>query len=91
MATHRPESEEIGRSRWLVVVSCFVSALATGSAGYHTGVLYVALLDVFQKDVVTTSWLGAIYSCTFALSGTLDSPFSFLFTLTSCANVIVLF
>ncbi|PVD33313.1 hypothetical protein C0Q70_04566 [Pomacea canaliculata] len=73
MATHRPESEAIGRRRWLVVVSCFVSALATGSASYHTGVLYVALLDVFQKDVVTTSWLGAIYSCTFALSGPLAS------------------
>ncbi|XP_070200170.1 monocarboxylate transporter 13-like [Littorina saxatilis] len=83
---------DIGRresacSRWPVLVSCFFCHLTIVSVSYHAGVLHVALLDTYGQSVVTTAWLGSVYTCLPYLVGPLASIVINSFDLRTCLIV----
>ena len=69
IVTSKDGMHESPCTRWLVLVACFVCHMTTVSVSYHAGVLHVALLDTFNRDVVTTAWLGSVYSSLPSLVG----------------------
>ncbi|KAK3763574.1 hypothetical protein RRG08_056998 [Elysia crispata] len=59
--------------RWVVLTASFFTMLLNAAVSYNVGVLYVAVLDDFAVGTELVSWMMALYSSMFAISGPIAS------------------
>ncbi|XP_070567760.1 monocarboxylate transporter 13-like [Ptychodera flava] len=49
-----------GSWKWAIVIATFMITFLSAGSGYSVGVIYVALLDAFEKSKATTAWVASI-------------------------------
>ncbi|GFN96689.1 monocarboxylate transporter [Plakobranchus ocellatus] len=59
--------------RWVVLAASFVTMLLNAAVSYNVGVLNVAVLENFDAGPEVVSWLMAVYSAIFAITGPVAS------------------
>ncbi|XP_046559484.1 monocarboxylate transporter 12-like isoform X1 [Haliotis rubra] len=79
--------EEQNMYSWVVVGASFAALLFGPSINYAVGVFYVALLNEFNEDITLTAWLGALFSCMFALTGPVAS---LIINVSDCRTCVVM-
>ncbi|RUS80481.1 hypothetical protein EGW08_011759 [Elysia chlorotica] len=73
--------------RWVVLGSAFFTMLLNAAVSYNVGVLNVAVQDSFGVGAETVSWMMAVYSAMFAITGPVASA---VLTASDCRTCVFL-